>query len=395
MAHIETRTLGNGKKSYKVRYIDPDGRERARSFRRKAQADDFALEVAHTVRAGSYVDPGAGRVTVRQYLEQWRTQQAQHRPRTADTTARRFRTMVYPLLGDRPIAQVKPSTIRTWQAQLVERYATATIASVRGTVAGAFNDAVLDRLIPSNPFDNVKAPDIIRDRVVPRTVEQIRAGERALPDRFDRYRAVIPFSAGTGLRFGELFGLTVDRVNFLRSEVTVDRQLVARRGAVPIFGPPKTDASERTIPIARSTRDRLAAHLARYPARPGTGWWRTGDAGRDEPLEHPGLIFVTGRGTPVVQDLWLPPWKHARAAMGLGAGDGLHQLRHFYASLLIAEGLNVKEVQERLGHASAQETLDTYAHLFPGSDDRTRAAIERTLGTHESGAAPKDDAANT
>lgn len=381
MAHIETRTLSDGKKSYKVRYIDPDGYEKARTFRRKALADDFLAEVSHTVRAGSYVDPSAGRVTVRSYLEQWRTQQSHHKSKTADTVARRFRTMVYPYIGNHRLAQVKASTVRTWQTQLMAHpYATATIHSVRGTVAGAFNDAVLDRLIAANPFDNVRAPTVTRDQVVPRTVDQVRAGELALPDKFEHYRAVITVDAGTGLRFSELFGLTVDRINFLRREIRVDRQLVGRSGPTPIFGPPKSAASSRTIPIAEATCDRIAAHLARYPTRPGLGLWRDSSPDRDKPIEHAGLVFTTGRGSPVNQDVWKTAWDYARAAMDLGPGDGLHQLRHFYASLLIAEGLNVREVQERLGHASAQETLDTYAHLFPGSDDRTRDAIQRALG---------------
>lgn len=62
--------------------------------------------------------------------------------------------------------------------------------------------------------------------------------------------------------------------------------------------------------------------------------------------------------------------------MGLPSGKGLHQLRHFYASLLIDGGRSVKEVQERLGHASADETLNTYAHLFPDSADGTREVVD-------------------
>ena len=57
-----------------------------------------------------------------------------------------------------------------------------------------------------------------------------------------------------------------------------------------------------------------------------------------------------------------------------------HDLRHFYASLLIHHGESVKVVQMRLGHTSAMETLNTYTHLWPDSDDRTREAVESTLG---------------
>ena len=61
-------------------------------------------------------------------------------------------------------------------------------------------------------------------------------------------------------------------------------------------------------------------------------------------------------------------------------GTGFHSLRHFYASLLIRHGESVKVVQARLGHASAAETLDTYSHLWPDSEDRTRAAVDEVLG---------------
>jgi integrase len=64
---------------------------------------------------------------------------------------------------------------------------------------------------------------------------------------------------------------------------------------------------------------------------------------------------------------------------GVRQGVTFHDLRHFYASLLIRHGESVKTVQARLGHATAQETLDTYGHLWPDSEDRTRAAVEMAL----------------
>jgi integrase len=67
------------------------------------------------------------------------------------------------------------------------------------------------------------------------------------------------------------------------------------------------------------------------------------------------------------------------ANAGAPHGTGFHDLRHFYASLLIRHGESVKVVQARLGHASAAETLDTYSHLWPDSDHRTRAAVDAVL----------------
>ncbi len=73
-----------------------------------------------------------------------------------------------------------------------------------------------------------------------------------------------------------------------------------------------------------------------------------------------------------------PVTSHGSARAGL-SGVTFHSLRHFYAGLLIRHGESVKTVQARLGHASAAETLDTYSHLWPDSDDRTRAAVDSVM----------------
>ena len=86
-------------------------------------------------------------------------------------------------------------------------------------------------------------------------------------------------------------------------------------------------------------------------------------------------------GKPITRQTFGHKWRPAVAKAGLPAGTGFHALRHYYASLLIRHGESVKTVQARLGHASAVETLDTYSHLWPDSDDRTREAIDSVLGS--------------
>ena len=171
--------------------------------------------------------------------------------------------------------------------------------------------------------------------------------------------ALVKFAAGTGMRQGEVFGLTVDRLDMLRRAVHVDRQLVGLDGTRPMFGPPKTAASVRTIPLPRVVVDVLAAHLAAYPT--------------DR------LVFTLD-GLPVTRQRFGHLWRPVARQAGLSARSGLHTLRHYYASLLIRHGESVKTVQVRLGHASAVETLDTYSHLWPDSDDRTREAVDSVLG---------------
>jgi integrase len=93
-----------------------------------------------------------------------------------------------------------------------------------------------------------------------------------------------------------------------------------------------------------------------------------------------GLLFTGPRGGPLRRTTFSDTWIAAAGPLGIPLGDGFHQLRHFYASVLIRHAQSVKVVQERLGHTSAQMTLDIYSHLWPEDEDRTRAAVDEVLG---------------
>ena len=90
-------------------------------------------------------------------------------------------------------------------------------------------------------------------------------------------------------------------------------------------------------------------------------------------------MFTNERDAPIQLYPYSALWERARTAKNLPAWATPHDLRHYYASLLIRSGASVKVVQSRLGHASAKTTLDTYGHLFPDEEDRTRDAIDAEL----------------
>jgi len=153
-------------------------------------------------------------------------------------------------------------------------------------------------------------------------------------------------------------------VDFLRRTLDVEQQVVTIPGVGPQLAPPKTEASRRTVPLPQVVINELAAHLAAFPAGPD------------------GLLFTDAHGRPLRRDSFgREVWRPTVRAAGLPVGVGFHALRHYYASLLIRHGESVTVVQSRLGHATAAETLNTYAHLWPDSEDRTRAAVESVLGT--------------
>ncbi len=152
-------------------------------------------------------------------------------------------------------------------------------------------------------------------------------------------------------------------MDFLRRTLTVDRQLVQMPVGKTVHGPPKTAASYRTVPLPQVVVEALAEHLRAFP----TG--------------AEGLLFTGAKGAPLRRTGFSAAvWRPAVARAGL-EGLVFHGLRHYYASLLIRHGESVKVVQARLGHATAAETLDTYSHLWPDSEDRTRQAVDEVLGS--------------
>lgn len=351
---------------WRARYRDADGREHARHFDRKVDAQRWLTEVSAATLTGQYVDPRAGRVTFREYAEQWRLSQV-HRGKTAIQYESKLRLHAYPVLGDMLLVNILPSTIQAWvkrmstEAEGRPALAPSTVGLVYKIVSSVFRAAVRDKRLATSPCGDVRLPKVSKTRVLPLTTAQVGILRDTVPDEL---RALIVFVAGTGLRPSEALGVTRDRLRLLGKNpvVTVDRQLDSAVDREPVFGPVKTAASERVVPLPRVVVAALNEHIATY----GVGG---------------GELLFTYLGRPITRSRFWHLFADARAAAKLteDTGTGLHALRHYYASLLIRHGESVKVVQARLGHASAAETLDTYSHLWPDSDDRTRDAVDSVL----------------
>jgi integrase len=366
MASIKKRPDGR----WRARYRDADGKEHAGHFATKAKAQGWLDQQTASIVAGAWVDPKDGKTTFEEYAETWRRGQI-HRDSTATSVEQQLRLHVYPIIGNRPLRSVRPSDVQALVRSLSERLASGTVRVIYGRLSAVFNAAVRDRVIATTPCVDVRRPSAAPASTLEvLTTDQVLAMAAAVPER---YRAVVLTGAGIGLRPGELFGLTIDRVDFLRRSVRVDRQLVRARGRGVELTPLKTAASYRTIPLPEVIGDELAAHLARWP-----------------PVS--GLVFTNQQSEPIQQHPFAAMWKTARRRAGLPAWATPHDLRHYYASLLIRSGASVKVVQSRLGHASATTTLDVYGHLFPDEEDRTRAAVDAVLGNFADSPRTRTDA---
>jgi len=350
MASVARRPDGR----WRARYRDADGREHARSFDRKLDADRWAAAQRVAVDTGRHVNPRAGRETLHAYATRWLAVQAHHRAGTRESYGRILQRL--DALHNRPRASIRRSDVQGLVADLSSRYQPRTVRVSFAVLRAVLNAAVDDGLITSSPCARVTLPEIVREQLVPLTPGQVRL----LADTITpRYRALVLLAGGTGLRLGEALGLTLDRVDWLRRSVKVDRQLVGRP---PTFGPVKCSSSVRVVPAPTFVLDELSAHLRRWPAGPG------------------GLIFTSSSGGPVSRAGLETAWKTAVRDLGGVVGEPtFHGLRHAFASVLIDGGESVTVVASRLGHANPSETLRTYSHLFPDSDERTRSVIDNAF----------------
>jgi integrase len=374
-ARVPTARHGTGRR-WDARWHDGE-RQRHRAFTRKTDAESFLAKVTTDLERGAYVDPRAGQVTVAAYAAQWRSEQL-HRDSTAEFVERAFRRHVDPVLGHLRLGQVRSSHLQAWVKDRSRVLAPSTLRVVYSYVASMLGRAAIDRLIGVSPCVDVRLPEVThRDQVIP-TPDQIHALAAALPPR---YRAVPLVAAATGLRGGELFGLELDAINFLRREVHVSQQLTVTSGRKPYLAAPKTKTSRRTVELPEVAGVALAQHLERFPAVPVEV---DDDTDPRRPGRRPARLVLTNEwGAPVHRASWSHVWIPAVAAAGLPPGFGLHGLRHFFATSLIHAGSSVKTVQVALGHSSPTVTLNTYVGEWPEAVDRTRAIMDDALGLRQ------------
>jgi integrase len=352
MANIQKRPDGR----WRARYRDDTGREHAKHFQRKVDAQGWLDQVTAAVVTGQYVDPKAGRITFTAYYEQWRERQiwVPGTRRAMDLAAGSV------TFGTVPMRSVRQSHVEHWVKDMVGRDLAATTVHTRASnVRTVLRGAVVDRVISSDPGERVRLPRQPRSEhsmTIP-TTQQVG---KIIGVADDSFQAVVGLCAFAGLRVGEAAGVQVGDIDFLRRVLTVSRQIQRENGGFEIR-PPKY-GSVREVNLAPTLVSMLATHVSQF--RPG---------------DNPARWLFTGQGEdPPHQNTVGHRWRKTLGRAGIGRLRQ-HDLRHFFASGLIAAGCDVVTVQKALGHSRATTTLNTYGHLWPTAEDRTRAASEEML----------------
>lgn len=353
MASIEKRER-DGHTSYRVRYRDPSGRSRNKTFQRMVDARRFASSVEVSKDRAEWVDPQLGRRRYRDWHAEWWATTTNLRASTRAQNESYIRNHVLPVFGDLPLAAIGQLDVRRWVADLsASGLAPSTMRKVYAIFGKTMRAAVDAGLIAKTPCRAIPLPKAEHSEM--RFLTPLEVAR--LADTIDeRYRALVLVAAYGGLRIGELAALRRERVDLLRGTVEVAEVLTEVSGNLHV-GPPKTRASRRTVTLPRAVVDELAEHLERY-ASPD-GW--VFPAPQGGPLRVPG--FRQRQWIPAVRASGLEPLR-------------LHDLRHTAVALWIASGADPKQIAVRAGHTSVSFTFDRYGHLMPDHDLELRDRLD-------------------
>ncbi len=341
----------------------------------KSDAQNRCAQLISQYSTGQLLD--AGRITFGEFLERWYTDHVV--PHLREKTRRLYRGFLdrhlLPHLGRIPLQKVTPALLQRYyndikqRGRFVTEFVTVSDGATRpvvkatngplsaGSVRGqhrmihaALETAVKWRLLAYNPADGVELPTGPRRKAAPLSRDQalhfldvIRGHER-----FGLYLAALT----CGARQGEILGLRW-RDYDESAGVFAIRQQVSEAGRNPRFGPVKTEAGERVVPVVPDLADELRRIRkeqvkARLKAGPR---WRDYD-----------LIFATKYGGPIGARNLTRQYKGLLRQAGLPAEVRFHDLRHTVGRLLVGVGVHMKTIQELLGHAQASTTANIYAH---------------------------------
>lgn len=378
---LPSKRHGRGNR-WRVRWTDPiSGEPQTMSFERKSDAEVHNANVAADISRGLYIDPAAGQVKVKDAADTWRANLV-HNPSTAAYVDWATRLHITPVIGHLQRGEVRSSHIRSWVKDREQVLSPSTLRVIySGVLSPMFQQWTIDRAIGISPCIGIKLPPVYDPEYTIATEDQVHGLSENLPERF---RAIPYLVAGCGWRAGEVFGAEDSSFNFLRREAKVDQQLKYVQKYGQHLDLPKTRTSKRVNELPAIVAEQVSRRLERFPLGEIDIMDRTD---RTHPaVRRARLLFLNDSDGPMYRANWSRIWRPAVRAVGLPPGYGLRDLRHYFATLLIFAGANVKTVQLAMGHATPTITLNVYTGLWPDAVDRTRSLVDAKLGKRPPGA---------
>ena len=357
-------------------YQRPDGTYRAQisldGHRLSCSAETHQECLGWVRKMAALIDDGltynGARTTLEDFLEEWLTMKSTV---VRSSTIRQYRQIardyILPFLGGKTLLKIRPDQIQMLYNRHTSNGVSPRIVQlVHAVLRGSLNHAVKLGLLTRNPTAVAvpPKPKPTEKRVLDENQIQtlLIAAQSEQPEFLPLYQLAIT----TGMRLGELLGIGWNDLDWDKGTLTVNRQLQRVQDQGLVLQPPKTQAGRRTVKLGSSTwsllKEHRQAHFQRRLCRDPDGM----------DIE---LVFTQEHGAP-----WCPR-QVQRAFKELLALTGLpemrfHDLRHTAATHMLANGVDLLTVSRRLGHSRASTTLDTYAHMVTGTQEKAAAVMD-------------------
>lgn len=329
-----------------------------------------------------------------EWLDVWQSEILPHtvRPSTQDCYYRNIEKHIKPALGGLYLQQIRSVDIQAMinKLQKKENYMPWTLNKLKNIISSAYTAAMEQTppLITINPCKGVKTPTIKQKPIRVLTEEEQLAFMEAV--KGNRFETLFVFALATGMRRGEIIGLTWDCVDFKKMQITVKRNVVRildmdTKKTSLVEGEPKSEAGERKVPILPSLAPVLKAHRQEQDAmrREAGSAWNEGN-----------LVFCSTVGA------WLEPRRIQTELDKINDTHGLerfgiHTFRHTYATRMLEKEVPPKVVSEILGHADVKTTLQIYSHVFDSTAHEQAGKLDSLFAAALTSEEPPEQTPNT
>jgi integrase len=304
------------------------------------------------------VAPPTGKVTTGDYIKEWLASvEPTVRGRTFDSYSGIVRMHLLPRLAKVPMSKLDPLHVQRLHTEMLAAGASPkSVRNVHSLLFSALDRAMRFRLIASNPAALVQPPRLTHREMTALTLTEARAVLDAAES--DDLHALWRLAIAAGLRQGELCSLRWPAIDLDAGAVTINGALEQR--------------PRRTIPLDAATVDGLRQHRA-HAAKAALA------AGRS--YDTTGWVFRRTRGEgPLTMSIVWKAWRKLAERAGVRPVR-FHDLRHTTATVMLAQGIDVRTVADVLGHADVATTLRTYIHSTEGASRRAATAMGEALGS--------------
>ena len=361
------RRAGARGNRYDVRFRTPDGEHRKRTFRTRREADAFEAQQRADLSRGSWLDPRDAERTFGEVARHWLERDVAKRSSTLGREETILRVHILPTLAGRRLRTIRQPDVQALVNSWTVLSKPRTVRRHYGVLRAVLAYAVECDYLARTPCRGVKLPE-----VAPLDRPQLTPGQVvALADAMGTdLGPMVYLGAILGLRWGECAGLRVGRIDLEERRLVVAEQLTRGKYGVHFFGEPKSHAGRRTLAMPEA----LVSILAELLAYRGL-----------TQADSDALVFTTPGGQPLRYEHWRRRrWMSACEAAGV-VGVTFHDLRRANATGLLAEGVDVRTAQARLGHSDPRMTLAIYAQATTEGDRRAADVLgARFLGATES-----------